>query len=202
MSNYIVPHRHKLDRQQRTRNKSYKPAVLWFTGLSGSGKSTIANAVELRLAEQYGAHTYLLDGDNLRAGLNRDLGFSEEDRRENIRRFGEVARLFVDAGLIVIAALISPFREERRSVREKVAPGEFVEIFVHCPLDVCEARDPKGLYQKARAGIIPQFSGISSPYEPPENPEIVIESDRFPVDDCANSVIKYLVEKNFLNHIQ
>ena len=195
----IIPHHHKVSRAERVRLKPHAPAVLWFTGLSGSGKSTIANAVEHRLAGEFRAHTYLLDGDNLRAGLNRDLGFGEEDRVENIRRFGEVARLFVDAGLIVIAALISPFRAERQSVRDLLAPGEFVEIFVDCPLEVCETRDPKGLYKKARAGEIPQFTGISSPYERPENPELVLNSGELSVDSCAESVINYLRDKGLLN---
>ena len=201
MASHIVSHVHKITRNQRRALKGHSPAVLWFTGLSGSGKSSIANAVEYRLAEEFRAHTYLLDGDNLRTGLNKDLGFDDADRRENIRRFGEVARLFTDAGLIVLAALISPFREERRSVREMVASGEFVEIFVDCPLEVCESRDSKGLYKKARAGTIPQFTGISSPYEPPETPEIVIDSFRFSVDECADSVIKYLIKKEFFNPI-
>ena len=188
----IVVHTHKLSREARGNLKPHKPAALWFTGLSGSGKSTIANEVEWQLAQQYGCHTYLLDGDNLRTGLNNNLGFGEEDRRENIRRFGEVARLFVDAGLIVMAALISPFQAERAAVRERFAPGEFFEIYVDCPLEVCEQRDPKGLYQKARAGEIPDFTGISSPYEPPENPDLVISNSSQILDASVTSVIGFL----------
>ena len=157
---------------------------LWFTGLSGSGKSTIANLVEKRLLAS-GHHTYLLDGDNIRHGLSRDLGFTDEDRVENNRRVAEVARLMVDAGLIVIVSFISPFRGERRAAREMFAPGEFVEVFVDAPLAVCEARDAKGLYAKARAGGIPNFTGIDSPYEAPEHAEIVLDTTASAPDELA-----------------
>ncbi|MDH4246223.1 MAG: adenylyl-sulfate kinase [Deltaproteobacteria bacterium] len=199
MPPHITPHPHRITKTERSALKGHRPAALWFTGLSGSGKSTIANAVEQRLVEHHRAHTYLLDGDNLRTGLNRDLGFGEEARRENIRRFGAVARLFVDSGLIVLAALISPFQQERDSVRALFAPGEFIEVFVDCPLDLCETRDPKGLYQKARTGEIPQFTGISSPYERPQHPEVILDSGALTVDTCADVVLAFLLEQGLLN---
>ncbi len=164
-----------VNKDVRAALKHQKPAVLWFTGLSGSGKSTIANIVERTLYSQ-GRHTYLLDGDNVRHGLNRDLGFTNADRVENIRRVAEAAKLFVDAGLIVLVSFISPFRSERRMARELVGDGEFVEVFVDTPLEVCMARDPKGLYRKAKAGTIRNFTGIDSPYEPPQTPEIVLKT--------------------------
>ncbi|NVD05579.1 adenylyl-sulfate kinase [Vibrio sp. JPW-9-11-11] len=167
----IVWHQHAIDKAFRARLKQQKPVVLWFTGLSGAGKSTIAGALETRLA-QLGHHTYLLDGDNVRHGLCRDLGFSEQDRRENIRRIGELAKLMADAGLIVLSAFISPHRAERQLVREMLPEGEFLEVFVNTSLDVCEQRDPKGLYKKARAGEITNFTGIDSEYQAPLNPEI------------------------------
>ena len=180
-----------VDKASRAALKGQNPCVLWFTGLSGSGKSTIANAVERRLREA-GRHSYLLDGDNLRHGLTRDLGFTQADRVENLRRVGEVAKLFVDAGLIVLVSLISPFRSERQTARECVADGEFVEIFVDVPLSVCEARDPKGLYAKARRGELTNFTGIDSPYEPPESPELVLHGDALSVDEAAEAVIDLL----------
>src|SRR5207248_1498715 len=164
--------------------KGQKPAVVWFTGLSGSGKSTIANIVEKKL-HALGRHTYLLDGDNVRHGLNRDLGFTEADRVENIRRVAEVAKLMVDAGLVVLVSFISPFRAERRMARELFAPGEFVEVFVDAPLAVCEERDPKGLYAKARRGELKNFTGIDSPYEPPESPEIHLRTAESRPEDAA-----------------
>jgi len=160
----IVWHEHKISKNERALIKNQKPCIVWFTGLSGSGKSTIANAVEAKLVELQ-KHTYLLDGDNIRMGLNKGLSFSDEDRVENIRRIGEVAKLFVDSGLIVLTAFISPFQKERDSVRKLVEKDEFIEVFVDTPLEVCEQRDPKGLYKKAREGAIPNFTGISSPYE-------------------------------------
>ena len=194
----ILFHPHHLSKQERSKIKGQKPCILWFTGLSGSGKSTVANAVEAKLYEK-GKHTYLLDGDNIRLGLNRGLGFSDEDRIENIRRIGEVAKLFVDAGMIVLTAFISPFRNDRNRVRELVEAGEFIEIFVDTPLKVCEARDPKGLYQKARAGEISDFTGIDSPYEAPENPEIHLVNDGITVEAAADRVIDYLQTKGYLN---
>ncbi|HWU26496.1 MAG TPA: sulfate adenylyltransferase subunit CysN [Rhizomicrobium sp.] len=175
----------------RAESKGQKPAVLWFTGLSGSGKSTIANLVERTLFAQ-GRHTYLLDGDNVRHGLNRDLGFTDVDRVENIRRVAEAARLFVDAGLIVLVSFISPFRSERRLARELLVPGEFIEIFVDTPLDVCIARDPKGLYAKAQHGEIKHFTGIDSPYEPPDAPEITLKTVGYDPAALAEEIVAYL----------
>ena len=180
-----------IDKRTRAAQKDQKPCVLWFTGLSGAGKSQTANAVERRLLAR-GRHSYVLDGDNLRHGLTRDLGFTAADRVENVRRIAETARLFVDAGLIVLVAAISPFRDERRMARELMAEGEFVEIFVDAPLEVCEARDPKGLYRKARAGELRNFTGIDSDYEPPEAPDIVLDSAARDVETLADQVIDYL----------
>ena len=188
----IHPHPHVLRQADRIALKPHHPACLWFTGLSGSGKSTIANAVELRLNREFGVHTYLLDGDNIRSGLNSDLGFSLEDRKENIRRLGEVARLFVDAGLIVLTAFVSPLQADRDQARKILQPGSFFEVYVECPLEVCEQRDPKGLYQKARQGLIQEFTGITSPYEAPLNPELFLHSGEESVEQCASMVINYL----------
>jgi bifunctional enzyme CysN/CysC len=179
-------------REARAAIKGQSPRLLWFTGLSGAGKSTIANLVEKKL-HVAGRHTFLLDGDNVRLGLNRDLGFTDADRAENIRRVGETARLMLDAGLIVLAAFISPFRAERRMVREMLGEGEFVEIFVDVPLAVAEKRDPKGLYAKARDGRIPNFTGIGSPYEPPAAPEIRIDATTTSAEDAAEAVVRYLL---------
>lgn len=187
----VVWHRHSVGKAERSQLKPHRPCVLWFTGLSGSGKSTIANAVE-SILNQLGCHTYLLDGDNVRHGLNGDLGFSDVDRVENIRRIAEVAKLFSDAGLIVLTAFISPFRAERQLVRELLAEGEFIEIFIDTPLEVCESRDPKGLYQKARAGEISAFTGISSPYEPPYTPELRLDSAELDVQAAAQQVVSHL----------
>ncbi len=187
----VVWHDHKVSKAERAQAKGQRPAILWFTGLSGAGKSTIANTVESRLSE-LGHHTFLLDGDNVRHGLNKNLGFSDADRSENIRRIGEVAKLFVDTGLIVMTAFISPFRADRDMVRALVEEGEFLEIFVAAPLEVAEARDPKGLYQKARAGEITQFTGIDSPYESPVNPELVLDTSNLSVETCAEAVLDYL----------
>ena len=195
----IIPHHHQLSQADRSVNKGHQPAVIWLTGLSGSGKSTIANALEKKLNHKFLAHTYLLDGDNIRNGLNSDLGFSDKDRNENIRRIGEVAKLMVDAGLIVITAFISPFIEERQKVRDLISNGRFIEVFVDCPLDVCEKRDPKGLYQKARDGLIPDFTGITSPYEVPENPEITLNSNEMPLDKSVQKIIQYLIDQNFIS---
>jgi bifunctional enzyme CysN/CysC len=177
--------------EQRANQKAQRPCILWFTGLSGAGKSTIANAVEQALYLR-GHHSYLLDGDNIRHGLNKDLDFSDAGRVENIRRIGEVAKLFVDAGLIVVTAFISPFRSDRRMVRELVQEGEFVEVFVNTPIEVCEKRDPKGLYAKARAGQLPHFTGVTSPYEAPEAAEIEIDSSKMTVAESVDRVIRYL----------
>ncbi len=186
-------HRHamKVDKASRAAANGQKPCVLWFTGLSGSGKSTVADLVEQRL-QALGKRTMLLDGDNVRHGLNRDLGFTDEDRVENIRRIGEVSRLMVEAGLITLVSFISPFRSERRMARELLDEGEFFEIFVDAPLEVCEARDPKGLYRKARAGKLPNFTGIDSPYEPPQAPELRLPADRLDAEALAERVIELL----------
>ncbi|MFD1801974.1 adenylyl-sulfate kinase [Mixta tenebrionis] len=173
----VVWHAHAVAQADRERQHGHQGAVLWFTGLSGSGKSTVAGALEQAL-HQLGVSTYLLDGDNVRHGLCRDLGFSDADRRENIRRVGEVARLMVDAGLVVLTAFISPHRAERQMVRELLAPGQFIEVFVDTPLAVCEARDPKGLYKKARAGELPDFTGIDADYEAPARPEIQLDGEQ------------------------
>jgi len=194
----IVWHDHHVSKEERSQIKDQKPCILWFTGLSGSGKSTIANAVELKLLELQ-KHTYLLDGDNIRMGLNKGLSFLDEDRIENIRRIGEVSKLFVDAGTIVLTAFISPFQKERAVVRSLVQDGEFIEVFIDTPLEVCESRDPKGLYQKARKGEIPNFTGISSPYEVPTEPEIHIINDNISIEDVTKQIIDYLEEKGYLH---
>ncbi|WP_380183884.1 adenylyl-sulfate kinase [Kalamiella sp. sgz302252] len=173
----VVWHSHAVTRAEREQLHGHQGAVLWFTGLSGSGKSTVAGVLEQAL-HQLGASTYLLDGDNVRHGLCRDLGFSDADRKENIRRVGEVAKLMVDAGLIVLSAFISPHREERQMVRDMVGEGRFIEIFVDTPLAICEARDPKGLYKKARAGELRNFTGIDAVYEAPERPEIHLDGEQ------------------------
>ncbi|RVJ48006.1 adenylyl-sulfate kinase, partial [Sinorhizobium meliloti] len=184
-------HALEVNKSARSAMKNQLPAVLWFTGLSGSGKSTIANELD-RILHAQGKHTYLLDGDNVRHGLNRDLGFTEEDRVENIRRVAEVAKLMADAGLIVLVSFISPFRDERRMARELMEEGEFIEIFVDTPLDECARRDPKGLYEKALAGKIANFTGVSSPYEPPENPELHIRTVGHEPTDLALAIEEFL----------
>ncbi|WP_325890943.1 adenylyl-sulfate kinase [Grimontia sp. NTOU-MAR1] len=193
----VVWHKHVIDKTYRAEQKNQRPALLWFTGLSGSGKSTVAGALESKLA-QMGYHTYLLDGDNVRHGLCRDLGFSDHDRRENIRRVGEVAKLMTDAGLIVFSAFISPFREERQLVRELLPEGEFLEVFVDTPLEVCESRDPKGLYKKARAGEIKAFTGISSAYEAPETPEVHLQTDDHSVEVLVDQCIASLRQASII----
>lgn len=180
-----------IKRKARADLKRQEPKILWFTGLSAAGKSTVASLVDARL-HALGKHTYLLDGDNIRLGLNRDLGFSDADRVENIRRIAEVAALMVDAGLIVLVAFISPFRRERDMARKLVAPGEFVEIFIDTPISVAEARDPKGLYKKARAGQLKDFTGIDSPYEPPQAPEIRIDTTLTSAQDAAEQIVGFL----------
>ena len=187
----------EVDREARAAAHGHRGAVLWFTGLSGSGKSTIGHRVERMLIER-GAFAYVLDGDNVRHGLNSDLGFAAEDRVENIRRIGEVARLFADAGALVLSAFISPYRKDRDRVRGLMGPGEFIEVFVDTPLEICEARDPKGLYKKARAGEISNFTGLDAPYEVPENPEVHLQTANLSVDAAAAQVIRYLDEENIL----
>lgn len=197
MSHNLVWHSHPVDQQVRAEQKSQRPMVIWFTGLSASGKSTIAGALEQILTRQ-GYHTYLLDGDNVRHGLCCDLGFADADRQENIRRVGEVAKLMADAGLIVLAAFISPFRADRRLVREILPEGQFVEVFVDTPLAVCRARDPKGLYARAERGEIRQFTGIDSPYETPERPEVRISAGDLSVAEAVNQLLAYLHEVDAL----
>jgi adenylyl-sulfate kinase len=181
-------HGHSVTGDQRAAQKQQTPCVLWFTGLSGAGKSTLANAVDECLY-RLGHHTFVLDGDNLRHGLSRDLGFSDGDRSESVRRAGEAARLLMDAGLIVIVASIAPFRRDRDAVRERIPHGRFIEIHVDAPLDLCEQRDPKGLYHKARIGEISNFTGIDSPYEVPISPEVVIDTRLQPLPACVETVM-------------
>ncbi|MFS0776778.1 adenylyl-sulfate kinase [Neobacillus sp. 3P2-tot-E-2] len=196
-SQNITWHHTSVSKKERHVRNEHKSCVLWFTGLSGSGKSTLANSVDYALFQE-GYRSYVLDGDNIRHGLNRDLSFRPADRKENIRRIGEVAKLFVDSGLIVSSAFISPFREDRELVRQMFEDGEFVEVFVECPIQVCENRDPKGLYKKARKGEIPDFTGISSPYETPILPEVVIETDIMTIAQSVEIIIKYLKDKKIL----
>jgi len=186
-------HWQKMDvsKESRSKQKSQIPKIIWFTGLSGSGKSSIANILEKKL-QALGKHTITLDGDNIRHGLNRDLGFTSADRVENIRRVGEVAKLMVDSGLICITSFISPFESERKMVRSLMSENEFVEIFVDTPLSICEERDVKGLYAKARSGQIPNFTGISSPYEEPKNPEIRIDTTKITAEEAANKIIHFI----------
>ena len=186
-----------VDKNLRSGLKAQKSCVLWFTGLSGSGKSTIANIVERKLARE-GRHTYLLDGDNVRHGLNKDLGFTDEDRVENIRRIGEVARLMVDSGLIVLTAFISPFRAERQMARSLLEEDEFLEVFVETPLAIAEQRDPKGLYKKARSGDLKNFTGIDSPYEQPENPEMLVDTSSMTAEQCAEQIVRSLRERGVI----
>lgn len=193
----LIWHAHGVTHAERVQRAAQKPCILWLTGLSGSGKSTLANALEGKLFAQ-GRLTYLLDGDNVRHGLNRDLGFTDADRVENIRRIGEVAKLFVDAGAIVLTAFISPFRADREVVRSLVGAGEFLEIHAHAPLDVCEQRDPKGLYKKARAGEIPHFTGIDSPYEAPTDPELVVDTARNDLDASVAMLENALRERGII----
>ncbi|MFC0118998.1 adenylyl-sulfate kinase [Pseudoalteromonas xiamenensis] len=197
MDENIVWHQYAVNKHTRSEQKKHKPCILWFTGFSGSGKSTVAGALESAL-QQSGVHTYLLDGDNVRHGLCKDLGFSNEDRVENIRRVGEVAKLMVDSGLVVLTAFISPFQAERDMVRTLVEEGEFIEVFLDTPLDVCESRDPKGLYKKARAGEIKHFTGIDSDYEPPVNPEIRIDTSRLALNESINTLLSYLKDKEII----
>lgn len=191
MSQNTVWHAHKVCRVHREKLNDHRSCLLWFTGLSGSGKSTIAGLVEEKL-HAMGKRTYLLDGDNVRKGMNRDLGFSDEERIENIRRIGEMSRLFVDAGIITLSAFISPFRSERQSVRGLMSVGDFIEVFIDAPISTCEQRDPKGLYQRARDGLIKNFTGIDSPYEAPTDPEVHLLNDGIEPETAAEQVIAYL----------
>ncbi len=192
-----VWHAHLVTKQERAELKGQKPCLLWYTGLSGSGKSTIANAVDDLLFQQQ-RHTYLLDGDNVRHGLNGDLGFSDQDRIENIRRISQVAKLFVDSGLIVSTAFISPFQTDRDMARAMLEPGEFIEVFIDTPISVCEQRDPKGLYKKARAGEIKDFTGLDSSYDVPKQAEIQVMTAKQSVQQCAQQIIAYLKTNGYI----
>ncbi|GIP70572.1 MULTISPECIES: adenylyl-sulfate kinase [Lactiplantibacillus] len=197
-SENITWHHSQVSKEQRQALNHHKSVVLWFTGLSGSGKSTIANAVEKALFDQQ-IGSYVLDGDNMRFGLNSNLGFSAEDREENIRRIGEVAKLFIDAGVITLTAFISPYRADRDKVRENLEADEFIEVFVDTPLEVCEQRDVKQLYAKARRGEIKGFTGIDAPYEAPLNPEITIDTSKQPLADSVKQVLTYLADHNYVS---
>ncbi|MBL7915871.1 MAG: adenylyl-sulfate kinase [Bacteroidia bacterium] len=190
----IVPQDYRISKNDRRELNGHGSVIVWFTGLSGSGKSTLANAVEQELFKQ-GIRTYVLDGDNIRHGLNNNVDFSAEGRTENIRRIGEVAKLFIDAGVVVLTAFISPFKSDRDRVRSLVGSEEFIEVFVDCPLEICEQRDVKGLYKKARAGEIADFTGISSPFEAPENPELTIATGTIPLHQSVEQVTNYILKK-------
>lgn len=194
----ITWHEGSVSKEDREKLLGQRGVILWFTGLSGSGKSTLARHVENTLTER-GHLTYVLDGDNIRHGLNKNLGFTPEDRKENIRRIGEVARLFADAGIITMAAFISPYQEDRDRIRGLVKEGEFLEIYVKVPLEVAEERDPKGLYKKARSGEIDNFTGIDAPYEEPENPEIVIETGSTDLKESVRTIVRYLVNNHIIS---
>jgi adenylylsulfate kinase len=196
-STNITWHDAGITKEERREQNNHHSFVLWFTGLSGSGKSTVANAVAKALFDK-NIRNYVLDGDNVRFGLNKNLGFSAEDRTENIRRIGEVSKLFVDSGQVVLTAFISPFQEDRAQVREILEGNEFVEVYVECPLEECEKRDPKGLYKKARSGEIRDFTGIDSPYESPANPELTINTSTQSVEECVQTVIEYLANRKFI----
>ena len=196
-SKNITWHGAEVTQDEREAAIGQRGCVVWFTGLSGSGKSTVARRLEQKLLER-GVHTYALDGDNVRHGLNKDLGFSPEDRTENIRRIGSVAQLFADSASVTLTSFISPYRAGRDAAREMVPEGRFIEVHVATSLEACEARDPKGLYEKARAGIIPNFTGISAPYEAPENAEIVMKTEGRSIDECADDVVDYLVRREFI----
>jgi adenylylsulfate kinase len=197
MERFVIPHEHEITKGDRRSLNNHGSLILWFTGLPSSGKSTIANELEKKLIT-LGTRTYILDGDNVRMGLCKDLGFSEEDRGENIRRIGEVSKLFIDAGCIVLSAFVSPYIKDRDAVRELVEEGEFVEVFVDAPLEVCEERDVKGLYKKAREGIIKGFTGIDDPYEAPLNPEITIDTSELSLDEGVKVIFDYLEKRGVL----
>ncbi|OCT11120.1 adenylyl-sulfate kinase [Paenibacillus pectinilyticus] len=197
MHNNLTLQSSTINKQDRRELNQHKSCVLWFTGLSGSGKSALANEVE-KLLYTKGIRTYILDGDNIRLGLNKNLSFSAEDRKENIRRIGEVSKLFVDAGILVLTAFISPYESDRQMARNLFSVGEFIEIYVNCSLEVCEKRDPKGLYKKARNGEIKDFTGISAPYETPSSPELSIDTEKYTLKETAESIIAYLIQQSVL----
>ena len=196
-STNITWHDSEVTKAERQERNGHKSVVIWFTGLSGSGKSTVSVALEKALFEQK-ITSYRLDGDNIRHGLNKNLGFSPEDRRENIRRIGEVGKLMVDAGVVTMTAFISPYEEDRNIVRDILEDGEFIEVYTKCSLDECEARDPKGLYKKARSGEIKEFTGINAPYEVPSNPEIIIDTEQHSVEEAVEEIVAYLKEHKYL----
>ncbi|AUV66510.1 adenylyl-sulfate kinase [Staphylococcus sp. EG-SA-6] len=196
-SSNITWHDSEVTKSDRQQQNGHKSVVIWFTGLSGSGKSTVSVELEKALF-QLGKHSYRLDGDNVRHGLNKNLGFSPEDRKENIRRIGEVSKLLVDAGTIAITAFISPYRADRDEVREILEDGEFIEVYTECSVEACEQRDPKGLYKKARSGEIKEFTGISAPYEAPHQPEITINTEHQSVEESVNTIIEYLKNKEII----
>lgn len=198
MKDNIIPHNYQISINDRRKNNNQNSFLLWFTGLSGSGKSTIANIVEKKLFEK-GLKTYTLDGDNIRKGINNDLTFSPEDRTENIRRIAEVSNLFIDAGIIVLAAFVSPYKKDRESIKSIVKDVNFVEIYINTSVEECERRDVKGLYKKARAGEIKNMTGISAPYEAPDNPNIEIKTETLSAEEAANKIIKYIQPKLTLN---
>jgi adenylylsulfate kinase len=197
-SSNAIWHHATVTRERRKYLNNHKSVILWFTGLSGSGKSTLAHAVEEKLYQNK-CHTYVMDGDNVRHGLCGDLGFSDKDRKENIRRIGNVAKLFLDAGTIVLTAFISPFHEDREAVRNLVLPGDFLEIYCNAPLEVCEQRDAKGIYKKAREGVIKDFTGISSPYEVPINPELIVNTGEDSLEECVSQVMGLLKEHGIIS---
>lgn len=197
INNNIVWHHATVTRERRQQQNGHKSVILWFTGLSGAGKSTLAHALEESL-HQNGCRTFVLDGDNVRHGLCSDLGFTNEDRKENIRRIGEISKLMLESGVIVLTAFISPFRADRKWVRSLFPHGEYIEVYCDCSLKVCESRDPKGIYQKARKGEITHFTGISSPYEEPENAEVTIKTDKQPLDESVQLILDYLVRRGIL----
>ncbi|MEW6068846.1 MAG: adenylyl-sulfate kinase [Nitrospirota bacterium] len=196
-NNNIYWQKLNVSKEDRRKNTGHKSAVIWFTGLPGSGKTTISKNLEKRLFEM-GIHTYLLDGDNIRHGLNKDLGFSKEDRDENIRRIGEVAKLFLDAGILILCAFASPYTKQRRLVRGLVGRNEFIEVFMKCPLNICIQRDPKGLYKKSLSGEIKGLTGIDDPYENPEKAEIIIETDKSSIEESINIILDYLKKKEVI----
>ena len=198
MERFVIPHQHEITKEDRRRLNGHDSLILWFTGLPSSGKSTLANELEKELIQR-NHRTYILDGDNVRMGLCKDLGFSAEDREENIRRIGEVSKLFMDAGVLVLSAFVSPYRADRDAIRELVEEGEFVEVFVDCSVEQCEQRDVKGLYKKARDGVIKGFTGIDDPYEEPSNPEIVVDTEKHSIEECKQQILDYLIGRDVVN---
>jgi len=197
MSSNIVWHEASIKKEERRTQNKHESFILWFTGLSASGKSSVANALVRKLFER-GNQAFVLDGDNVRHGLNSDLGFDETSRKENIRRIGEVAKLFVESGQIVLTAFISPYRQDRQVVRQLVEDGEFLEVYVRCSVDTCEQRDPKGLYKKARNAEIANFTGISAPYEEPEHPEFILDTERYSIEECVEQLATFLTDKGYI----